>query len=112
MASICRRKKGGCYYVTYQVRPSKRRTVKGSRNRAATEALTRKLQTDALLRKDLQAAGIPYRDASDRAADFHALRHTFITRLARSGVAPAVANSLARHSTITLTMNHSRAHAH
>lgn len=39
-------------------------------------------------------------------ADFHALRHTFITRLARSGVTPAVAKSLARHSTITLTMDH------
>jgi integrase len=38
--------------------------------------------------------------------DFHALGHTFITRLARSGVAPAVAKSLARHSTIVLTMDH------
>ena len=46
------------------------------------------------------------RDASNRVVDFHALRHTFITRLARSGVAPAVAKSLARHSTITLTMDH------
>ncbi|MFO8013862.1 MAG: site-specific integrase, partial [Phycisphaerae bacterium] len=45
----------------------------------------------AMIRKDLEAADIPYRDASDRVADFHALRHTFITRLARSGVAPAVA---------------------
>ena len=36
----------------------------------------------------------------------HALRHTFITRLARSGVVPAVAKSLARHSTIVLTMDH------
>ena len=26
-------------------------------------------------RKDLEAAGIPYRDASDRVVDFHALRH-------------------------------------
>ena len=60
----------------------------------------------AMMRKDLEAAGIPYRDASERVADFHALRHTFITRLARSGVAPAVAKSLARHSTITLTMDH------
>jgi integrase len=34
------------------------------------------------------------------------LRHTFITRLARSGVVPAVAKSLARHSTIVLTMDH------
>ncbi len=45
-------------------------------------------------------------DASGHVVDFHALRHPFITRLARSGVAPAVAKSLARHSTITLTMDH------
>ena len=36
---------------------------------------------------------------------FHALRHTFITNLARSGVHPKTAQSLARHSTITLTMD-------
>jgi len=59
-----------------------------------------------MMRKDLEAAGIPCRDASDRVADFHALRHTFITRLARSGVAPAVAKSLSRHSGPTLTMDH------
>ena len=53
-----------------------------------------------------RAASIPYRDASNRIADFHALRHSFLTRLARSGVAPAVAKSLARHSTIMLTMDH------
>jgi integrase len=41
-----------------------------------------------------------------RVIDFHALRHTFITRLVRSGVVPAVAKSLARHSTIVLTMDH------
>jgi len=45
-------------------------------------------------------------DRSGRVVDFHALRHTFITRLARSGVVPAVAKSLARHSTIVLTMDH------
>jgi integrase len=45
-------------------------------------------------------------DGSGHVVDFHALRHTFITRLARSGVTPAVAKSLARHSTITLTMDH------
>jgi len=37
--------------------------------------------------------------------DFHSLRHTFVTRLARSGVSPKVAQTLARHSTITLTMD-------
>jgi len=46
------------------------------------------------------------RDGSGRVVDFHALRHTFITRLTRSGVAPAVAKSLVRHSTIVLTMDH------
>jgi len=46
------------------------------------------------------------RDGSGRVVDFHALRHTFITRLARSGITPAVAKSLARHSTIVLTMDH------
>jgi len=47
-----------------------------------------------------------YRDGAGRVADFHALRHTFITQLARSRVAPAVAKNLACHSTITLTMDH------
>jgi integrase/recombinase XerD len=44
-------------------------------------------------------------DDAGRVADFHALRHTFITRLAKAGVSPKVAQSLARHSTITLTMD-------
>lgn len=57
------------------------------------------------LRKDLHKAGIPYEDQSGRVADFHSLRHTFISRLARSGVHPSVAQALARHSTITLTMD-------
>jgi len=38
-------------------------------------------------------------------ADFHALQHTFITNLARAGVAPKVAMDLARHSDINLTMS-------
>jgi len=37
--------------------------------------------------------------------DFHSLRHTFISILANSGVHPKVAQVLARHSTITLTMD-------
>jgi len=53
-----------------------------------------------------QSSFLAVRDDAGRVVDFHALRHTFITRLARSGVAPAVAKSLARHSTIVLTMDH------
>jgi integrase len=58
-----------------------------------------------VLRVDLEAAGIPYRDANNRVVDFHALRHTFITNLAQGGVHPKTAQTLARHSTITLTMD-------
>jgi integrase len=54
---------------------------------------------------DLAAAGIAVRDDAERVIDFHALRHTFITCLDRSGVTPKVAQTLARHSTITLTMD-------
>ena len=59
-----------------------------------------------MIRNDLGAASIPYVDAAGRVADFHSLRHTFITNLAASGVHPKVAQDLARHSTITLTMDH------
>jgi hypothetical protein len=46
-----------------------------------------------------------YRDDAGRVADFHALRHTFISNLAAGGVHPKTAQQLARHSTITLTMD-------
>ncbi len=59
-----------------------------------------------MLRADLKVAEIPYKDERGRVVDFHALRHTFITNLARNGVHPKVAQTLARHSTIDLTMNH------
>jgi len=52
MASIYRRKKGGCFYITYQARPGERHTVKGCKDRAATEALARKLEADAMLRRE------------------------------------------------------------
>ncbi|MBU1984864.1 MAG: tyrosine-type recombinase/integrase [Planctomycetota bacterium] len=46
-----------------------------------------------------------YRDSLEHVLDFHALRHTFISNLVRGGVNPKVAQELARHSTITLTMD-------
>ena len=61
--------------------------------------------TCRMIRSDLSAAGVPYRDSVGRNVDFHALRHTFITNLARSGVHPSTAQTLARYSTITLTMD-------
>ncbi len=68
-------------------------------------------RTARMLRVDLEAAGIAYRtgagrDSIGQVADFHALRHTFITNLVRGGVHPKVAQTLARHCTISLTMDH------
>ncbi len=59
-----------------------------------------------MLRLDLEAADIPYQDEQGRYFDFHALRGQVISFLAAGGVHPKVAQVLARHSTITLTMNH------
>ncbi len=46
-----------------------------------------------------------YVDSEGRYADFHSLRHSYVTALVKGNVAPRVAQSLARHSTITLTMD-------
>lgn len=43
-------------------------------------------------------------NAAGRVVDFHALRGTFITSLAKAGVNPKTAQTLARHSTMDLTM--------
>jgi Phage integrase family len=48
---------------------------------------------------------LTYRDRDGRVADFHSLRHRFVTELVRAGVAPKDAKELARHSTITLTID-------
>jgi site-specific recombinase XerD len=46
-----------------------------------------------------------YKDKAGLFADFHGLRHTFITNLRDAGVDPKMAQKLARHSDIRLTMN-------
>ncbi|CAN5336646.1 hypothetical protein BH10PLA2_BH10PLA2_12270 [soil metagenome] len=58
-----------------------------------------------MLRADLATAGIPYRDDAGRYFDFHAMPGQSIRLLAANGVHPKVAQVLARHSTITLTMD-------
>jgi len=58
-----------------------------------------------LIKADLAAAKIEEKDAADAVIDFHALRHTFISGLAQGGVHPKTAQDLARHSTISLTMD-------
>jgi site-specific recombinase XerD len=44
-------------------------------------------------------------NAAGHVVDFHSLRHGFITYLVTANVAPKVTQALARHSTITLTMD-------
>jgi len=59
-----------------------------------------------MLRIDLKAAGIPYRDEAGHYFDFHALRGQFITDLGGNGVGLQEAQKLARHSDPRLTANH------
>jgi integrase/recombinase XerD len=69
-----------------------------------TRAFAMPDQPSKMIKIDLEAAQIPY-ETAEGTADFHSLRHSFITNLARAGVHPSDAMALARHSTITLTMN-------
>jgi integrase len=56
-------------------------------------------------RSDLERAEVKHKDASGRKLDLHALRYTYGTWLAKSGVAPRVAMELMRHTDIRLTTN-------
>ena len=60
-----------------------------------------------MLREDSAVAGVAYvapnDDGDDGHADFHALRHTYLTELDRAGVSLVVMQRLAGHSTPVLT---------
>ncbi len=63
-----------------------------------------------MLRIDLDAAGIPYATEGPDGplyADFHSLRHTYLTLLGRGGVDLRTAQELAGHSTPVLTARYS-----
>jgi integrase/recombinase XerD len=60
-----------------------------------------------VLKRDLAAAGIPYAVPGPHGpeyADFQALRHSYITNVVESGASVKMAQTLARHSTPTLTI--------
>jgi len=83
MASIYRRKKKGPYLITYFPRPRVRKTVKGCTDKAATEAFARKLEADAMLRREgvidaradqyakAEARPLVVKDANGKVADGH-----------------------------------------
>jgi integrase len=57
-----------------------------------------------MLRVDLEAVGIPF-ETEDGVFDFHSLRVSYVTNLVKSGANPKIVQTLARHSTIVLTMD-------
>ncbi len=71
---------------------------------AARAAWLEESKTDEERQERERSDFLKYKDSQNRFADFHANRHTFITNLSRAGVAPKVAQELARHSDIRLTM--------
>jgi len=61
-----------------------------------------------MLRVDLEAAGIPYRDESGLVFDFHALRCETATLADAAGVTPRVVQKMMRHSSLELTGRYTR----
>ena len=60
-------------------------------------------ETAKMIRRDLEAAGIPY-ETEAGFADFHSLRGTYISALVRSGASIKTVQTLARHSNPALTL--------
>ena len=65
-----------------------------------------------MLKVDLAAAGIPYRDPAGLVFDFHSLRCQCATLADQAGVSPRVAQKLMRHSTLELTGRYTRPRMH
>lgn len=61
--------------------------------------------TGKMVAEDLKRAGIEPVDPSGRIVDGHALRHTYITMLAKAGVPIKTLQTLARHSSPVLSLN-------
>src|SRR5262249_42169088 len=64
-----------------------------------------------MLRVDLDAADIPYRDAAGLVFDFHALRCETATLADAAGISPRVVQRMMRHSTLELTGRYTRPRA-
>ncbi len=60
-------------------------------------------RTAEMLRVDLDAAGVPY-ETDEGVVDFHASRGSYITNLVNSGASVKICQTLARHSTPSLTI--------
>jgi integrase len=65
----------------------------------------------AMVRLDLEAAGISYRDAAGRVFDFHSLRCQMATLADAAGVSPRVVQRMMRHSKLEMTGRYTRPRA-
>jgi site-specific recombinase XerD len=72
---------------------------------AARAAWIRKAATFEERQEREASMVLTFRDEADQVFDFHALRHQYVSNLAAAGVHPKIAQTLARHSTITLTLD-------
>jgi len=72
---------------------------------AARAAWIKQAESAPEAKRREQSDFLSERNKQGQVFDFHALRHQFISNLARSGVPAKVAQELARHSTITLTLD-------
>jgi integrase len=72
---------------------------------AARQVWIDEAKTDKEKQARIKSDYLAYTDDAGRVFDFHAQRHQFISNLARGGASPKEAQALARHSTITLTMD-------
>jgi len=71
---------------------------------AARDKWIDEAETDEEKDRRLKSDFLCYCNHDGLFADFHSLRHLFITSLGRAGVSPKMAQTLARHSDVRLTL--------
>lgn len=79
---------------------------------AAREAWLEEASTPEEREQQERGSFLTYRDAAGLVADFHALRHTYITNVGRSGASMKTHQELARHSEPGLTMRYTHPRIH
>jgi len=87
---------GGTYRRTYLMM---RRDLEAARQKWLEEANTEKAR-----RRRKASDFLLYQNHAGLYADFHSCRHLFFTSLERAGIRPKVAQTLARHSDVRLTL--------
>lgn len=100
-ASATKNGRSACQPISYQMAKAIAEYVDGPGDQLAVRVPEK---TAKMLAKDLKAAGIDPGDPKTGVIDFHALRASYLTHLARSGVDPKTLQTLARHSSPSLTI--------